>query len=133
MAIGLGKWEGAKRYHMWAVRLGLEQVIREVGSVMLATGRMLGGLAILEDANHRTAEVHALGAGSMVAAEEALLARVKIWKAGLPAEELDLLIVDEIGKNISGAGMDTKVINRSWMAATAGRACRASSASMRAA
>ena len=119
MAIGLGKWEGAKRYHMWAVRLGLEQVIREVGSVMLATGRMLGGLAILEDANHRTAEVHALGAGSMVADEEALLARVKIWKAGLPAEELDLLIVDEIGKNISGAGMDTKVINRSWM----GRNC----------
>ena len=119
MAIGLGKWEGAKRYHMWAVRLGLEEVIREVGGVMLGTGRMLGGLAILEDANHQTAEVHALGADNMVSDEEELLARVKQWKADLPAKAFDLLIVDEIGKNISGSGMDTKVINRSWM----GRNC----------
>ena len=119
MAIGLGKWEGAKRYHMWAVRLGLEQVIREVGRVMLDTGRMLGGLAILEDANHSTAEVHAIGAAEMVPREEELLARVKRWKADIPFEAVDLLIVDEIGKNISGAGMDTKVINRSGL----GRNC----------
>jgi hypothetical protein len=119
MAIGLGKWEGARRYHMWAVRLGLEQVIREVGKVMLATGRMLGGLAILEDANHSSAEVHALGAANMLSREEQLLARVKRWKADIPFEAFDLLIVDEIGKNISGSGMDTKVINRSSL----GRNC----------
>lgn len=119
MAIGLGKWEGARRYHMWAVRLGLEQVIREVGKLMLATGRMLGGLAILEDANHSTAEVHALGAANMVSREEELLARVKEWKANIPFAKLDLLVVDEIGKNISGSGMDTKVINRSSL----GRNC----------
>lgn len=119
MAIGLGKWEGAKRYHMWALRLGLELVIREVGRVMLDTGRMLGGMAILEDANHRTAEVHALGASTMVAREEELLARVKTWKPNIPVSACDLLIVDEIGKNISGSGMDTKVINRSSM----GRNC----------
>ena len=119
MAIGLGKWEGAKRYHMWAVRIGLEQVIREVGQVLLGTGRMLGGMAILEDANHATAEVHAVGAAGMVAREEELLARVKQWKADLPSPAFDLLIVDEIGKNISGSGMDTKVVNRSWM----GRNC----------
>ena len=119
MAIGLGKWEGARRYHMWAVRLGLENVIRQVGRVMLETGRMLGGLAILEDANHSTAEVRALGAGNMVAGEEGLLERVKRWKADIPFEEVDLLIVDEIGKNISGSGMDTKVINRSSL----GRNC----------
>lgn len=119
MAIGLGKWEGAKRYHMWAVRLGLERVIREVGRVMLDSGRMLGGLAILEDANHATAEVRAIGARDMVAREEELLARVKRWKADIPFRSLDLLVVDEIGKNISGAGMDTKVINRSAL----GRNC----------
>ena len=112
MAIGLGKWEGAKRYHAWALRIGMEQVIRSVGRVMLDTGRMLGGLAILEDAYHSTAEVHALGAAGMAEAEEKLLERVSSWKAGLPVRELDLLIVDEIGKNISGSGMDTKVINR---------------------
>ena len=115
MAIGLGKWEGAKRYHAWALRVGMEQVIRSVGQVMLDTGRMLGGLAILEDAHHHTAEVKALGADGMVAAEEELLARVKTWKAGIPLEGVDLLVVDEIGKNISGAGMDAKVINRGVM------------------
>ena len=119
MAIGLGKWEGAKRYHTWAVRLGLEEVFRKVGTVMLDTGKMLGGLAILEDAHHHTAEVHALGADGMAAREEELLTRVKSWKADIPVKEVDLLIVDEIGKNISGSGMDTKVINRSWM----GRNC----------
>ncbi len=119
MAIGLGKWEGARRYHMWAVRLGLEQVIREVGRVMLDSGRMLGGLAILEDAHHNTAEVRALGASNMVSREEELLERVKSWKANIPVDPVDVLIVDEIGKNISGAGMDTKVINRSSL----GRNC----------
>lgn len=113
MAIGLGKWEGAKRYHTWALRIGMEQVIRSVGAVVLDTGKMLGGLAILEDAWHDTAEVHALGADGMVPREEELLARTKSWKANIPVKELDLLIVDEMGKNFSGAGMDTKVVNRS--------------------
>ena len=112
MAIGLGKWAGAKRYHSWALRIGMGQVIRSVGSTVLGTGKMLGGLAILEDAHHNTAEVHALGADGMAAEEEKLLARVKSWKPNLPAKEIDLLVVDEIGKDISGAGMDTKVVNR---------------------
>ncbi len=113
MAIGLGKWAGAQRYHTHGLKLGLERVIRTVGEVVLGTGKMLGGLAILEDAHHSTAEVHAVGAAGMVAAEEKLLARVKFWKPNIPVKELDILIVDEIGKNFSGAGMDTKVINRS--------------------
>ena len=112
MAIGLGKWEGAKRYHSWALRIGMERVIRSVGSSVLATGKMLGGLGILEDAHHNTAEVHAVGADGMAEREARLLARVKAWKPNLPVREVDLLIVDEIGKDISGAGMDTKVVNR---------------------
>ena len=112
MAIGLGKWEGAKRYHSWALRIGMEQVIREVGAVVLETNKMLGGLAILEDAHHNTAEVHALGADGMAEQEEKLLSLTKSWKANLPAADVDLLVVDEIGKDISGAGMDTKVVNR---------------------
>ena len=112
MAIGLGKWAGAKRYHTFGLHNGLEQVIRSVGIVMLGTGKMLGGMAILEDAYHNTAEVHAVGAKGMVEREEELLARVKSWKPNIPVS-LDLLIVDEIGKNFSGAGMDTKIVNRS--------------------
>ncbi len=112
MAIGLGKWEGAKRYHCWALRIGMEAVIRHVGEVVMNTGKMLGGLAILEDAHHNTAEVRALGVKGMAEREVELLARVKSWKANIPVEQLDFLILDEIGKDISGAGMDTKVVNR---------------------
>jgi hypothetical protein len=112
MAIGLGKWEGARRYHSWALKIGMGQVVRSVGSTVLQTGKVLGGMAILEDAHHNTAEVHALGADGLAEQEEKLLLRVKSWKPNLPAKEIDLLIVDEIGKDISGAGMDTKVVNR---------------------
>jgi hypothetical protein len=113
MAIGLGKYAGAQRYHTFGVRLGMERVIRSVGRKVLATGKMLGGLAILEDAYHSTAEVHALGVEDMERREEELLARAKSWAPRIPVSELDLLIVDEMGKNISGAGMDTKIVNRS--------------------
>jgi len=112
MAIGLGKWTGAQRYHTYGLRFGLEQVIRSVGRKVLDTGKMLGGLAILEDAYHHTAEMAAVGAAGMVEREEELLARAKSWKANIPVKELDLLIIEEIGKNFSGAGMDTKVVNR---------------------
>jgi hypothetical protein len=117
MAIGLGKLAGARQYHTFAYRIGLEQVIRSVGAKMLETGKVLGGLAVLEGAYHETAGLIAVssanGATAMLQHEEELLRTVKSWMAKLPAPEIDILIVDEIGKNISGAGMDTKVINRS--------------------
>jgi hypothetical protein len=111
MAIGLGKFAGAQRYHAYAYRLGLEHVIRSVGRQVLASGKMLGGLAILEDANHHTAKVDAVPVEEMEKREEANLALVKSWMPRVPTD-LDVLILDEIGKNISGAGMDTKVVNR---------------------
>ena len=113
MAIGLGKFAGAQRYHTFAVRLGLERVIRSVGRQVLASGKILGGLAILEDAHHNTGKLEAVPVESMEQREEELLELVKSWAGRIPVEEVDVLIVDEIGKNISGAGMDTKVINRS--------------------
>ncbi len=111
MAIGLGKWAGAKNYHMHARRIGLEAVIRSVGRQVLGSGKILGGMAILEDAFHNTAKLAAVPASNMEAREEELLALSKTWAATLPCD-LDLLIVDEMGKNFSGAGMDTKVVNR---------------------
>jgi hypothetical protein len=117
MAIGLGKFAGARQYHTFAYRIGLEQMIRSVGAKVFSSGKVLGGLAIQEGAHHETAGLTAVSSGqgleSMVAHEERLLAEVKSWMAKLPAPEMDILIVDEIGKNISGAGMDTKIINRS--------------------
>ncbi len=111
MAIGLGKFAGAQRYHSYAYKLGLEHVIRTVGRQVLGSGKILGGLAILEDANHNTAKLDAVPVEQMEQREEENLELVKSWMARVPAD-LDILIVDEIGKNISGAGMDTKVVNR---------------------
>lgn len=117
MAIGLGKFAGARQYHTFAYRIGLEQMIRSVGASVFASGKVLGGLAIQEGAHHETAGLVAVsssqGLDAMMAQEEKLLREVKEWKANLPARDIDVLIVNEIGKNISGAGMDTKVINRS--------------------
>jgi len=117
IAIGLGKFAGARQYHTFAYRLGLERVIRSVASKVFATGKILGGLAILEGAHHETAGLVAVsssrGIEAMMAHEEELLREVKSWMPRLPAPEIDILIVDEIGKNISGAGMDTKIVNRS--------------------
>src|SRR5215468_6720073 len=112
MAIGLGKFAGAQRYHAFAFRgLGLEHVIRTVGRKVLESGKILGGLAILEDAYHNTAKLDAVPVEVMEEREEQNLALVKSWMASIPMD-LDILILDEIGKNISGAGMDTKVVNR---------------------
>jgi hypothetical protein len=116
MAIGVGKFAGARQYHTFGYRMGLERVILSIGSKVLSSGKVLGGLAIQEGAHHETAGLVAIsasgGAQAMLAQEERLLQQVKSWRAKLPASEIDILIVDEIGKNISGTGMDTKVINR---------------------
>ena len=111
MAIGLGKFAGAQKYHLHAQRLGLERVIRSAGRRVLQSGKMIGGLAILEDAHHNTAKLDAVPADCMEQREEENLALAKSWMPRLPCD-LDVLIVDEMGKNISGTGMDAKVVNR---------------------
>jgi len=112
LALGLGKIEGARSCHGHARRLGMDAVIRSVAGHLLATGRILGGLAVLEDAYHETAQVTALRAVGLIEREEELLCLAKSWMGRIPVPSLDVLIVDEIGKNISGTGMDLKVVNR---------------------
>ena len=116
MAIGLGKFAGARRYHTHAYKIGIEPMILSVGRQILSTGKVLGGLAILEDANHNTAKVEAVPVERMEEREAELLALAKSWKGNIPVPAADILILDEIGKNFSGAGMDTKVVNRSGLA-----------------
>jgi len=112
MAIGLGKFAGAQRYHTYAYRLGLEHVIRSIAGQVLKSGKILGGLAILEDANHNTAHLSAVPVEELEKREEQLLELAKSWMGRIPVAELCILILDQLGKNISGAGMDTKVVNR---------------------
>ena len=68
-------------------------------------------MAVLEDAYHDTAQLTLLPAGDLIEREAELLRLAKSWMGRIPAP-LDVLIVDEIGKNISGTGMDMKVVNR---------------------
>ena len=111
MAIGLGKFAGAGHYHTYAYKLGLAQVVRSIGREVLKSGKILGGLAILEDAYHNTAQLTPVPVEGMEQKEEGLLELAKSWMARIPMD-LDVLIVNEMGKDVSGAGMDTKVINR---------------------
>jgi hypothetical protein len=111
MAIGLGKFAGARKYHAHAQRLGLEHVIRTAGRRVLQSGKMIGGLAVLEDAHHHTARLDAVSADCIEQRDEENLALAKSWMPRLPCD-LDVLIVDRMGKNISGTGMDAKIVNR---------------------
>src|SRR5262245_43568659 len=111
LAIGLGKFAGAQKYHAHAQRLGLEHVIRTAGRHVLQSGKIAGGLAIVEDAHHRTARLDAVPADCIEQRDEDNLALAKSWMPALPCD-LDVLVVDEMGKNVSGTGMDAKVVNR---------------------
>ena len=111
-AIGLGKVAGATEYHRAAVRLGLGEVVRSVGRHVLASGKVIGGLALVEDAHHAIGRVSAERAAGLEAQDKELLELAQSWMARLPFGEIDLLIVDEIGKQYSGTGMDSKIVNR---------------------
>lgn len=112
MAIGFGKQTGAAACHAAASRLGHERVIRAVARLVLKSAPIMGGLAILENHFHETADLVFLPPNTLEEEEAKLLAKARSLMAKLPFEEIDLLIVDEIGKNISGAGMDPNVIGR---------------------
>src|SRR5580704_13136981 len=77
LAIGLGKFAGAQRYHAYAYRLGLEHVVVSVGRQVLKSGKILGGLAILEDAHHNTGKIDAVPVEAMEQREMENLALVK--------------------------------------------------------
>jgi hypothetical protein len=111
-AIGLGKREGAFECHRWAASLGHEAVIRSVADVVLAQVPVICGVALIEDERHQLAHVEVLPASRIAKVEDSLLERARRWMPSLPFAEIDVLIVDEIGKNVSGAGMDPNVIGR---------------------
>ena len=88
----------------------MPQVIESVAGCPIASGKILGGLAILEDAYHDTAQVTALPASMLIESEKELLNLTKSWMGKIPVPALDVLIVDEVGKNIAGTGMGLKVV-----------------------
>jgi hypothetical protein len=112
MTIGLGKYQGAIQYHRANVTHGYETVITAVGREMLAKAKIGFGLGIVEDGHDQTGRIEAFNAADLEAGERRLLKDARDWMARLPFPSLDVLVVEEIGKNISGSGMDTNVIGR---------------------
>ena len=112
MTIGLGKWKGATQYHRANVNHGYETVITAVGREMLAKAPIGFGLGIVENGYDETGHIEAFNAAELEQGERRLLKDAREWMARLPFSPIDVLIVEHIGKNISGSGMDTNVIGR---------------------
>jgi len=112
MLIGLGKHAGALVYHRVIQNYSFDQIVRSVAREVIGRCRIAAGIAILENAYEETARIVGIAASEIESIEPQLLNEVRRILPKLPFDHAELLIVDEIGKNISGAGMDTNVIGR---------------------
>ena len=112
MSIGMGKQKGAKFYHNAAVRLTFQNIIENVGKEIIRRCPVLFGLGIVENAYHQTAALKAFPPRDIFDGEKGMLQLSKRLMVKLPFKEIDVLVVDRIGKDISGTGMDTNVIGR---------------------
>jgi len=110
--IGLGKVTGATTCHLAASRFGHERVIREVAAVVASKLPHLYGVALVEDGTHHLAKVEALRGSEFETREPEMFTQAWAWMPSLPLPNVDVLVVDEIGKDISGCGMDTNIIGR---------------------
>ena len=112
MMIGLGKKDGASLYHRAIHDHGFPRIIRSVAPQVVANANILCGVAIVEGGNHETAKLEAVLPMDFESRETELLELARDWMPKLPFRAIDVLVVDQIGKNISGTGMDTNVIAR---------------------
>ena len=112
LTIGLGKHQGALMAHRNAVQLTYRTAIVSVAREIIRRAPLLFGLGVVENAYDQTALVVAAWPGDFEETEKVLLLRAKALMPRLPFDKLDILIVDEIGKEISGACLDPNVIGR---------------------
>ncbi|MDE0735508.1 MAG: lactate racemase domain-containing protein [Pirellulaceae bacterium] len=115
MLIGLGKHAGAAIYHRAIMNYSFGQIVRSVAKEVLAKCRIVAGLAIVENAYDQTAKLAAIPPERFEEEEKKLLVLAKQLMPRLPFETADILTIDEIGKNISGSGMDTNVVGRKYL------------------
>lgn len=115
MAIGLGKQEGAAIYHQAMLTHGYPRVILSVARKMMQHADLLFGVGIVENGYGQTAQIGICPKEKIEETEKALFKRAKAYAPSLPFDEADILIIDEIGKDISGCGFDTKVVGRIGM------------------
>lgn len=112
LAIGIGALEGAGATHSYALKNGYEETIVGVASKIMEKVPVIAAVGIIENCMGKTAKIDVFSADEIMLKEPLLLNEAKKLKAKLPVENVDVLVIDEIGKNISGTGMDTKVVGR---------------------
>jgi hypothetical protein len=111
LVIGLGKRDGASQHHRWGFR-GLRDMLPESARVVLAQTPFAAGLAVLENAHEQTARLQVVDRDELLEVEPQLLQEARGLMGRLPFDQLDLLVIGEIGKNYSGAGIDPNVVGR---------------------
>ncbi len=111
LTIGLGKGQGAALYHRAAVQHTFV-ILQDAAQNILGNRSVLFGLAILEDGYRNVSRVRAVRSESWLESERALLEEARIMMPSIPFDPIDVLIIDEIGKEISGIGMDSNVTGR---------------------
>ena len=112
LCVGLGNQAGADHIHRAGVARDLGEVVRLAGTEMLRRAPVLFGVAIVENQHHRACGLRVLPAEEIESGELDLQATARSLLPGLPLDDIDLLIVDEMGKDLSGAGLDPNVIGR---------------------
>jgi len=118
MMIGLGKHVGAAAYHKLLLEQPYDLVVRSVGKLVRAKAPIAFGVASVENSYDDTAMIDAALPADFEPVEEKLLVHAREWLPKLPFKDADVLIIDEIGKEISGSGMDTNVVGRKRAFAT---------------
>ena len=112
MLIGLGKHKGALLYHQAIVHYSFDRIVRSVAQTVIEKCGVLFGLAIVENQSDTTALLRAVPPADFLEQEKELLVMAREWMPRLPSDQVDLLVIDAIGKDISGAGMDSNVVGR---------------------
>jgi len=112
LVIGMGKQRGAKMAHEFALDWSFRKMIPEIASVIIEELPVIGGVAIVEDQEDETESIEGVPASAFLDREAELLQRAYENLPRLPFSDLDVVIFDRMGKDISGAGMDTNVTGR---------------------
>jgi hypothetical protein len=115
MVIGMGKHQGSLMVHRLTIKHGFPAVLAEVGSILLKKLPIFFGIGIVENQYDQTALIELVRTEEFVEKEKVLLKRARELMPCLPFNEVDILIVDEMGKDISGTGMDTNVVGRNQL------------------
>ena len=112
LAIGLGNQKGAEHYHRLSLVRSQYEIISTAARALLARSKFLFGVALLENQYHQTCSLKMADSAHIEQVESAVLEQARILLPGLPVDQVDLLIVDEMGKDISGEGIDPNVVGR---------------------